>query len=179
MLVTDAQKEVRTTYAGGFFGQFISGVVWLASAVLGTWVSQRSGIIMLVLGGFLIFPLTTLVLVVLRRPHSLSPTNPFRNLAIQVAFVLPLSMPLLAPVAAHRLTWFYPGMMVLLGAHYLPFATLYGMKSFIGLAGLLLVSGIGLAFLWPDIFSVGAWMTTVILFAFAFIGRWEAGLAVS
>jgi hypothetical protein len=42
MLVTDAQKEVRSTYAGEFFGQLVSGVVWLASAVLGTWVSPRA-----------------------------------------------------------------------------------------------------------------------------------------
>jgi hypothetical protein len=31
----------------------------------------------------------------------------------QVAFVLPLSMPLLVPVARYRLTWFFPAMMVL------------------------------------------------------------------
>jgi hypothetical protein len=179
MLVADAQKEVRTMYAGGLFGQLVSGMVWLASAVLATWASQRSGILTLVVGGFMIFPITTLVLVLLRRPHSLSPANPFRYLAMQVAFVLPLSMPLLAPVAAYRLTLFYPAMMVLLGAHYLPFATLYGMKSFIALGALLIVSGIGIAFTVADIFSVGAWVTSVLLLLFAFIGWLEASRAAA
>jgi hypothetical protein len=179
MFVADAQKEVRTIYAGGFFGQLVSGIVWFASAILATWVSQRSGILTLVLGGFMIFPITTLVLVLLRRPHSLSPANPFRYLAMQVAFVLPLSMPLLAPVAAYRLILFYPAMMVLLGAHYLPFATLYGMKSFIALGALLIISGIGIAFTVVDIFSVGAWVTSVLLLLFAFIGRLEASRAAA
>jgi hypothetical protein len=52
MLVKDAQKEVRTVYVGGFWGQ----MVWLASAALGTWVTPRSAIIELVFCGFFIFP---------------------------------------------------------------------------------------------------------------------------
>ena len=49
---------------------------------------------------------------------------------MQVAFVLPLSMPLLLPVARYSLNLFYPALMVLLGAHYLPFVFLYGMRMF-------------------------------------------------
>jgi hypothetical protein len=50
---------------------------------------------------------------------------------MQAAFVLPLSMPLLLPVGLYRLHWFFPALMVLVGAHYLPFATLYGMRMFL------------------------------------------------
>jgi len=49
---------------------------------------------------------------------------------MQIAFVLPLSMPLLLPVSLYRLNWFFPAMMILLGAHYLPFVFLYGMRMF-------------------------------------------------
>jgi hypothetical protein len=43
---------------------------------------------------------------------------------MQVAFVLPLSMLLLVPVGLYRSNWFVPALMVLVGAHYLLFATL-------------------------------------------------------
>jgi hypothetical protein len=48
-----------------------------------------------------------------------------------MAFVLPFSMLLLVPVGLYNLNWFFPALRVLLGAHYLPFATLYGMRMFL------------------------------------------------
>jgi hypothetical protein len=173
MLVSDAQREVRRVYLGGLVGNMVSGVLWLASACLAVWQSQRAAIILLVVGGFFIYPLLSLTLRILGRPASLSAGNPFRFLAIQTAFVLPLSMPLVAPVVAYRAAWFYPAMMVLLGAHYLPFATLYGMRSFLILAGLLIASGIGIALHLPGSFSVGGWVAGVVLLVFAVVGYGE------
>ena len=177
MLVSEAQREVRTVYAGGFFGQLVSGVIWLASATLATWYSPRSAITTLVLGGFLIFPITIAILAILRRPHSLSRANPFRRLAMQVALVLPLCMPLIVPATLYHLAWFFPSMMVLVGAHYLPFTTLYGMRSFIPLAGILISAGIAIAHVAPNNFSLGGWVAGVILVVFALILRSEAGRA--
>ncbi len=90
---------------------------------------------------------------------------------MQVAFVLPLSMPLLVPVGMYRLTWFYPAMMILLGAHYLPFAFLYGMRMFLVLAALLTGGGLMIAMYWSSSFSIGAWYTGLILLIFAAVGR--------
>lgn len=98
----------------------------------------------------------------------------FRYLAMQIAFVLPLSMPLVAPVVAYRETLFYPAMTILLGAHYLPFGTLYGMRSFFGLSAILITSGIYLALYYPGVFSVGGWLTGALLLAFAVLGHLEA-----
>ena len=39
MDVQDAQREVRSVYVGGFWGQLVSPVIWLVSAALGTWVT--------------------------------------------------------------------------------------------------------------------------------------------
>jgi hypothetical protein len=174
MLVAEAQREVRTVYAGGFFGQLVSGLLWLASASLGTWRSPRAAILLLVVGGFFIFPLVTALLRLLGRPASLTRQNPLRHLAMQVAFVLPLSMPLVAPATTVRLNWFFPAMMVLLGAHYLPFTFLYGMRSFMPLSAVLVTAGLGLALWLPGTFSLGGWLTGALLLAFAFIGRAEA-----
>ena len=90
---------------------------------------------------------------------------------MQVAFVLPLSMPLLIPVGLYRLTWFYPGLMILLGAHYLPFAFLYGMRMFLFLAGFLIAAGVLVALYFSQSFSVGAWIGAGALFVAAWAGR--------
>jgi len=71
--------------------------------------------------------------------------NALRWLGMQVAFVLPLSMPLLLPVTRYSIGLFYPAMMILLGAHYLPFVFLYGMRVFAALAVFLLGGGLYLA----------------------------------
>lgn len=92
---------------------------------------------MLVVGGFFIFPLTTLGLRLLGGPWKLSANNPLNGLGMQVAFVLPLCLPLVAAATLYRASWFYPSFMVLLGAHYLPFVFLYGMPVFAVLAAAL------------------------------------------
>ena len=130
---------------------------------------KRLPIVLLVLGGFFIFPLTE-ALVRLRRGAPLSPGNTLRQLGMQVAFVLPLSMPLLLPVGLYRLGLFFPAMMILLGAHYLPFAFLYGMRMFAVLGALLVAAGVAIAMLVPQPFAFGAWVTGVVLLVFAAIG---------
>ncbi len=175
MMIADAQREIRTRYVGGFYGQFVSGVIWLLSAGLAVWDSERAGIFILVVGGFFIFPLTELLLRAAGARTTLSDVNTLRSLGMQVAFVLPFSMPLLVPVCEFRLTLFYPAMMILLGAHYLPFAFLYGMRTFLILAALLIGGGVMIAMYLPGNFSFGAWYTGVTLLAFAGIGRIIAG----
>jgi hypothetical protein len=90
---------------------------------------------------------------------------------MQVAFVLPLSMLLLVPVGLYRLNWFFPALMVLVGAHYLPFATLYGMRMFLFLAGILIATGVVIAVYAAETFSLGSWIGGLTLFVFAWIGR--------
>ena len=72
MLISEAQREVRTVYLGGFVGQLVSALIWLAGAA-----------------------------------------------------------------ALHKPGWFYPASMIIVGAHYLPFVFLYGMKTFAVLAAAL------------------------------------------
>jgi hypothetical protein len=62
MQVADAQREVRTVFVGGFWGQLFASAIWLASAALGTWGTPRSAILELIVCGFFIFPATQLLL---------------------------------------------------------------------------------------------------------------------
>ena len=171
MQVQDAQREVRTVFVGGFFGQMVCSALWLVSAALGTWVSPRAAITQLVLGGVLIFPITQLLLRLTGRRASLTSENPLGNLAMQIAFALPFSMLLLVPVTAFRLNWFYPALMILVGAHYLPFTFLYGMRMFIPLSAILIGGGVVIALYFAGSFSLGGWTGGLTLFIFAWIGR--------
>ncbi len=135
--VKQAQLEVREAFAGGSIGQLISGLLWLASAALATWSTQRSAILLLVIGGMFIFPATQLALRLAGKAGKLSENNPLNSLGMQLAFVLPLSLPLVYAAAMYNPNWFYPSFTILVGAHYLPFVFLYGMPQFAILCGVL------------------------------------------
>lgn len=174
MLVIDAQREIRQAYMGGFMGQLVSGALWLVTAAVATWGSSRTAIILVVIGGMLIFPLTRLGLAAIRHPVAVTPGNPLNGLAMQVAFTLPLSLPVVGAAALYRLEWFFPAFMIVLGAHYLPFVFLYGMRMFAVLCTLLVSAGLGLALYAPTVFSAGAWITGALLLIFAVAGWWVA-----
>ncbi len=171
MLVEDAQRHVRTTFVGGFWGQLVSSAIWLASAALATWSTPRAAIMTVVFGGFFIFPATVTLLRLTGGPASPTKGNPLSKLGMQVAFTLPMTMLLLFPVTEFSLNLFYPALLILLGAHYLPFVFLYGMRMFILLCAILVSSGIAIAHYLPNSFSLGAWAGGLTLFVFAWIGR--------
>jgi len=171
MIVAEAQLEMRTALMGGFMGQLVSGVLWMASAALATWSTDRWAIGLLVVGGFFIYPLTLLGLRIIGHSATTSNDNPFNRLGMQVAFVLPLSLPVVGAAALYRPEWFYPAFMIVLGAHYLPFVTLYGMRLFYVLAGILVGAGLALALFLSLPSATGAWFTGIVLIVFAILGR--------
>jgi hypothetical protein len=162
---------VRLTFLGGFAGQLVSGALWFASAALGTWGAPRQAILMLVIGGFFIFPLTWLSLRLTGHKAQLQPGNPLNQLAMQVAFTLPLTLPVVGAATLYQLDWFYPSFMIVLGAHYLPFTFLYGMPLFIGLCAALVGAGVALGMWGPDSFPAGGWVTGGVLVVAGIVGR--------
>ena len=139
MLIADAQREVRTVYLGGFVGQLVSAMIWFASATVATLIDPKTGFWTLVIGGVAIFPMTQAILRMAGRRPLLDRQNPLGNLAMQIAFTVPLVLPLAGAAALYRPGWFYPACLIIVGAHYLPFVFLYGMKTFAVLAGCSLV----------------------------------------
>lgn len=93
-------------------------------------------------------------------------------LGMQVAFSLPLALPVVIGLAILRPIWFYPAFMIVLGAHYLPFMFMYGMRQFAVLSAILVASGVVIGMYLPSPVSFGAWFTAVVLVAFALIGRY-------
>ena len=168
MPIEEAQREMREVYRNGAFGGLVSGALWLASAAAGTWGSRNAAVLVLVVGGFFIFPLTQLALKVAGGRASLSQANPLRTLAPQVAFMVPLCIPLILAATHEHPTWFYPGFMIVVGAHYLPFVFLYGMPVFWGLGGLLVAAG-WLLGLHPRDFALGGWLTGALFVLFGLV----------
>lgn len=168
MDIKSAQQDVQTMFVRGSVGQAVSGIIWLASAVLGTWVSERYAILTLVLVGMFIFPLTQLVLRLLGHSGGLPKGHPMNALAMQVAFIVPLCLPVIGAASLYNINWFYPAFMLIIGVHYMPFIFLYGMWEFAVLAVLLIFGSVGIGMFLPDTFIIGGWFTAVVLLVFAF-----------
>jgi len=163
MTIREAQEESRAVYLGGSVGQLVSSAIWFASAALATWGSRNTAVLTLIAGGVFIFPITTLVLRALGGRASLSRENPLGFLAMQVAFTIPLAIPLILAATAYKPEWFYAGCLIVVGAHYLPFITLYGQPIF-GLAGTIMAAaGILLPRFRPGDFAFGGWLGGAML----------------
>lgn len=167
MLISEAQREVRNIFLGGSIGQAVSGLIWLISAALGTWVSVRYGIIALAVGGATIFLLTQLTLKLMGRRASLDRSNPFNQLAMQTAFIVPLCLPVIGAAALYNVNWFYPAFLIVVGVHYLPFMTLYGMWQYGVLGALFIGSGTFIGMYLSNTFALGGWVGAAILLVFA------------
>ncbi|MFO7960309.1 MAG: hypothetical protein R6U94_05135 [Nitriliruptoraceae bacterium] len=169
MDIADAQREVRAVYGGGFPGQLVSGIIWLVAAGTSVAVSYTAGIVTLLMGGALIFPLTTLLLRIGGGSAALPKGHPMAPLAMQIAFTVPLGLLVAVAAAGYREKWFFPASMVIVGAHYLPFTFLYGTALFTVLGGVLTLGGIALALWLPNTFATGGWVGGGLLLGFAFL----------
>ena len=163
MRLDESQREMREVYLGGSVGGFVSGGLWLASATLATWASRNQAIWALILGGMFIFPVTMMALRLLGRRATASRENPLNALAMQVAFTVPLAIPLILAATRGRPEWFYAGFLIVVGAHYLPFVTLYGQPAFYGVAAVMVGAGFVLPVLRPESFALGGWIGGVLL----------------
>lgn len=176
MNVGDAQREIRSVYRGGLAGSLVSGALWCASAAVATTGNRSGAILLLVLGGMFIFPLTMLALRLAGRPATTRPGNPLNMLAMQVAFTVPLALPIVLALAQRAPRWFYPSLLIVVGAHYLPFVFLYGMVQFYALAAAMLAAGITLGWYVNADFAAGGWIGGASLIVFAFVG-WRTVVA--
>ncbi len=170
MLLAEAQKEMRTAFLGGFAGQFLAGIIWALSAAASTIWAPRVGMLILFFVSMFLFPLTQFVLKILGRPAKLSKGNTLNQLAMQIAFIVPIGFLLVGAATLYKENWFYPASMIIVGVHYLPFIFLYGMPQFGLLAGLLIFGGVGIGMYLPNSFSIGGWFSAIVFIVFAFVG---------
>ena len=167
MEITAAQADVRRVYRHGAVGQVVTALVWAVSAIIAARGIPGGAPLALFLGGMLIFPLTTLGLRLLGGPVALPAGHPMSALAFQTAMQVPLGLLVALVLASFDENFFFPAAMVLVGAHYLPFVFLYGMRLFLLLAIPMVVAGICIAIFLPSFSVIGAWFTVTLLLLFA------------
>ena len=81
---------------------------------------------------------------------------------------MPVGLLVALLLAADRPALFILSAMVIVGAHYVPFVFLFGMRLFAVLAALLVGGGEGLAVWMPGPPALGGWLTGAVLVGFAF-----------
>ena len=163
MRIHEAQREMRMVYLGGWLGPVVSGVIWLVSASLGTWSSRTNAVLALVVGGMFIFPIGLVILRALGQRASVRRENPLTALAMQSAFTVPLAIPLILAATRWKPEWFYAGFLIVVGAHYLMFVTLYGQRAYYVVAAAMLGAGFLLPWLLPGSFAAGGWIGGALL----------------
>ncbi len=141
-LITDAQQDMRKAYFGGAAGAVTSATAWLFAAVVATFMNPTAGVIALVLGGMLIFPVSLLLCKVIGRSGRHSKNNPLAPLAIEGTVWMVLSILVAVGIAFYRIEWFFPAMLLIIGGRYLTFVTLYGIRIYWAFGATLAASAI-------------------------------------
>jgi hypothetical protein len=170
MLINEAQKEMRTAFLGGFAGQLIAGIIWALSSASSIIWTPCVGMLILFFVSMFLFPLTQLFLRLLGRTAKLRQGNTLNQLAMQIAFIVPIGFILVGAATLYKENWFYPASMIIVGVHYLPFIFLYGMPQFGFLAGLLILGGVGIGLYIPNNFSIGGCYSAILFIIFSVIG---------
>ncbi len=170
--LSEAQAEVRRSYRSASVGQIYSGAVWVASALAWSVLGATAGVLILLIGGFFIYPVTTLVARLLGSAGSIPKSNPLRMAGLTIPIVGALGIPVAGAAALYDIDWFYPAFMVIMGAHYLPFAHLYGMRVFLPLGAGMWLSGLAIALWAPEASVIGARLTGLALVG---VGVWAEG----
>ena len=161
MTVTDAQENMKDAYLGGGPGMLTSGIVWLIAGLVGLFVGVQASVFTLFIGGTLIFPAGQQLSKLLGRSGAHDTDNPLRFLALESTFLLFIGIFLAFVIVQFRAEFFFPIMLLIIGGRYLTFQTIYGMRIYWVIGGLLAVAG-GVTMVLSAPFVVGAFIGSAI-----------------
>ena len=165
----DQHRDYRRSHRGGSVYLAVEGVLWLFSSTLGAVGRIPISMLVLIIGGMFIHPIAVMCSRFLKLP-SPAPSNRLSILNTWVALIIPLGIPLIFfATSAGRVNLFFPAFAVLVGAHWLPFTYIYSMRSFITIAGILVLVGILFGFVFTQSFSACGFVTGGVLLLFAAI----------
>lgn len=128
--LAQAQTDMRRAYAHGAPGVLVSGLVWLVAGGVALLVSDRASVLALLAGGALIHPLGVVAEKLLGRTGAHTPGNPLARLAGETTVSLLVGLVIAFAVSTVRVEWFFPTVLLVIGARYLAFQTLYGLRTY-------------------------------------------------
>ena len=140
-----AQADMRSAYRHGGAGVLASSLAWLAAGIATLKALPQQAVWVLFIGGMAIHPVSTVLCKLFGSTGKHAKGNPLGALAIATVFWLIFSLPLAYVVSLHRIEWFFPAMLLVIGGRYLTFQTLYGVRLYWALGGVLCLLGVGLA----------------------------------
>jgi hypothetical protein len=164
----EAQENMNVSYYGGGTGVFASGLVWSIAGMVALFSSQQTSMLTLFFGGMFIHPLGMLLSKILKRSGNHHSENPLGKFALENTVVLFVGLFLAFSIAQLRIEWFYPIMLIIIGARYMTFQTLYGLKVYWLLGLMLITSGVG-GILLDMPFFLGAFVGGGLEIVFSFI----------
>ena len=143
--IASAQADIRRAYLDGAPGVLTSGLVWLAATGTALLRSSDTAVLVLLLGGALIFPVSLVLTKLLGASGKHTTGNALGTLAGESTAWL-LTGCVIA-YGAHLLkgNWFFPAMLLVIGARYVAFQTVYGMRAYWVLGALLWGAGMAIA----------------------------------
>jgi hypothetical protein len=126
----EAQEDMRNGHSYGSIGVFISGTVWITASLIVNFYSSQKGIWALLIGGVLIYPLSTLIekLIGIKGGHDKN--NPLGKLGMEGTIWMIMCIPLAYGLSLIKSEWFFQGMLMIIGGRYLTFASMFGMRIF-------------------------------------------------
>jgi hypothetical protein len=142
MTFKELQKDMRVAYVGGATGVLVSGVVWITAGIVDVYSTKEISILTFFLGGMLIYPLGVVITKFFKRTGKHHKDNPLAFLAFESTAILFIGLFIAYSVFQIEKQWFYSIMLMIIGARYLVFQTIYGMKAYWFLG--LLLTGLGM-----------------------------------
>ncbi|MBQ0958286.1 hypothetical protein KAK06_04895 [Ideonella sp. 4Y11] len=145
--VSDARADLREAYLDGAPGVAASSLAWLVAAGVAAQVSAQAAVLALLLGGALIHPVGVLLAKALGRRGTHTPGNPLGTLAVEGTLWMLGGIAVAYGLQVLRIEWFFPAMLLTIGGRYLTFQSLYGLRVYWLMGGVLMAVGLALALL--------------------------------
>lgn len=136
------QEDMRSAFLGGGSGVLVSGMIWLMAGISAMHFTKETSLLVLFFGGMLIHPVGVLIDKLLKRSGQAQKGNPLTKLAFENTVFLFVGLFIAYLVYQLQIDWVFSIMLLIIGARYLTFQSVYGMKIYWALGFALIGAGV-------------------------------------
>ncbi len=141
MEFADLQRDMRRAYVNGGIGVLVSGIVWIVAGLVSQNITLKAGMFALFFGGMAIHPLSLLLEKLTFKRDKTMASNLLEMLALQTTPFLIIGIVVAYVVSDAHADWFFAIALLTVGARYLVFQTIYGIRHYIVLGVVLIAVG--------------------------------------
>ena len=126
MNVKESQQDLRSAYVNGIAGVIVSGLVWLVAGIMAYSASAKISMIVFFVGGMLIHPLGIFISKMMKGSGQHKKQNLLGILAMESTIFLFAGLFIAYAVSTIQQNWFFHIMLIIIGARYVIFQSMYG-----------------------------------------------------